>query len=226
MRLLIVEDDANLASFLTRGLREEGFEVDVRRDGASGLTAALAGEHDLVILDVMLPGADGLTVCRETRAAGVKTPIVILTARASVPDRVAGLAAGADDYLPKPFAFDELVARIHAQLRRTTSYAGHILRVADLELDLLARRAERAGRPIELTAKELALLECFMRHPGQVVSEAEILQRVWGLDFDPRSNIVRVYVHHLRAKVDRDHARKLLHTCRGQGFVLQDRDVS
>ncbi|MBI5536101.1 MAG: response regulator transcription factor [Deltaproteobacteria bacterium] len=225
MRLLIIEDDADLAAVLLRGFREEGFSVDRRADGASGLEAILAAEHDLVILDLTLPDRDGLSVCSAARNAGVTLPILMLTVRDSVQDRVAGLEAGADDYLAKPFVFDELLARTHAQLRRAYNYGGQILKVADLELDLLARRAQRAGRRIELTAKEFALLEYFMRRRGQVVTEDDILRNVWETQFDPGTNVVRVYIHHLRSKVDRDHEIKLLHTVRGCGFCLRAEQV-
>jgi len=226
VRLLVIEDDANLAGVLLRGLREEGFEVERHGDGEHGLRAILSQDHDLVILDLMLPDTDGIALCKAARAAGVTTPIVMLTVRASIQDRVAGLGAGADDYVAKPFVFDELLARTHAQLRRAYNYGGQTLRVADLQLDLLARRVERAGRTIELTAREFALLEYLMRRRGQVVTEDEILHDVWHTPFDPGSNIVRVYVHHLRNKVDRDHEQKLLHTVRGRGFCLKEAEVS
>lgn len=221
VRLVVIEDDADLASVLLRGFREEGFEADRRSDGASGLEALLGDQYDLAILDLSLPDRDGMTVCQAARAAGITIPVVILTVRDSVRDRVAGLGAGADDYVTKPFVFEELLARVHAQLRRAYNYGGQILQVADLELDLRARHAQRAGRKIELTAKEFALLELFMRRREQIVTEEEILRCVWGMNFDPGTNVVRVYVHHLRSKVDRDHEQKLLHTLRGRGFCLR-----
>jgi len=220
VRLLVIEDDGGLADVLLRGFREEGFDVDRRGDGTSGLEGLLSGECDLAILDLSLPDLDGVELCRAARTAGVTIPIVMLTVRDSVQSRVAGLEAGADDYVTKPFVFDELLARTHAQLRRAYNYGGQILRVADLELDLRARSAQRAGRRIELTAKEFALLEYLMRRQGQVVTEEEILRAVWSTNFDPGTNVVRVYVHHLRSKVDRGHEVKLLHTLRGRGFSL------
>jgi DNA-binding response OmpR family regulator len=226
VKILIIEDDANLADLLTRGFREEGFVVDHCFDAASGLETILEAAHDLLILDLALPDRDGLSVCRDARGAGVTLPIVMLTVRGAVSDRVAGLEAGADDYLAKPFVFDELLARTHAQLRRAYNYGGQILKVGDLELDLLARRAQRAGRKIELTAREFALLEYLMRRRGQVASEEEILRSVWGMNFDPGTNVVRVYLHHLRSKVEQDHESKLLHTVRGRGFCLRDEEVS
>jgi len=220
MLILIVEDDRKLARFLNQGLAEEGFEVAVEYDGERALAAAIDSPPDLILLDVMLPGRDGLEVCRALRERGVTVPIVMLTVRTEVEDRIAGLRAGADDYLGKPFAFDELLARIRAQLRRTTEYEGRRLGHADLELDTVTRTAHRAGQPVELTGKEFALLEYLLRHRGRAISEEELIREVWGMDFDPGTNVVNVYVHHLRSKVDREHGVKLIHTVRGEGYRI------
>ncbi len=221
VRLLVIEDDAGLADVLLRGFDEEGFDVARCSDGRAGLDALRSGAHDVAILDLSLPDLDGVEVCRSARAEGVTVPIIMLTARDSVGSRVSGLEAGADDYVPKPFVFEELLARTHAQLRRAYNYGGQVLALADLELDLRARSARRAGVRIDLTAKEFALLEYFMRRQGQVIAEKEILRAVWSTHFDPGTNVVRVYVHHLRSKVDHGHAIKLLHTVRGRGFTLR-----
>ena len=220
MQILIIEDDRKLARFLDQGLTEEGFEVVVAHDGGRGLAAVVDLSPDLVLLDVMLPGRDGIAVCRALRERGVTVPVVMLTVKTEIEDRVAGLEAGADDYLGKPFAFDELLARINAQLRRTTEYEGRRLAHADLELDAVTRTATRAGSPVELTGKEFALLEYLLRHRGRAISEEELIREVWGMDFDPGTNVVNVYVHHLRSKVDRDHAVKLIHTVRGEGYRI------
>ena len=221
LRLLVIEDDAGLADVLLRGFREEGFDVARCPDGTSGLETLLGGRTDLAILDLSLPDRDGVEVCRAARDAGVTIPIIMLTVRDSIGDRVVGLQAGADDYVAKPFVFEELLARTHAQLRRAYNYGGQVLKLADLELDLRARSVQRGGRRIELTTKEFSLLAYFMRRQGQVITEEEILRSVWATSFDPGTNVVRVYVHHLRSKVDRGHDRKLLHTVRGRGFVLR-----
>jgi two-component system OmpR family response regulator len=223
VRVLIVEDDATIAEFVGRGLREAGYTVDIAGDGLTGFEMAAAEQYDVAIVDVMLPGLDGLTLIERLRARGVRTPVLILTARRSVDERVAGLHRGGDDYLTKPFAFAELLARVHALIRRTQGGQEPArLAVADLTLDRLARRVERAGRAIELRPREFAVLELLMRPAGTVVSKTMILAQVWGYSFDPGSNVVDVVVFRLREKIDKGFDRPLLHTVRGAGYVLKD----
>jgi two-component system OmpR family response regulator len=222
MRLLIVEDDATIADFVAKGLTEAGFAVDVAGDGARGLELALEGTYDAAIVDVMLPQIDGLTLIDRMRARGVRTPVLILSARRTVDDRVRGLQAGGDDYLTKPFAFAELLARVQALIRRSTGATDPTrLTVGDLTLDLLTRRAERAGRVLDLRPREFALLEYLMRNPGRVLSKTMILSHVWGYNFNPGTNVVDVLVSRLREKLDKDFDPKLLHTVRGVGYVLE-----
>jgi len=222
MRALLVEDDATIAEFVARGLREAGFVVDGRADGDAGLEAALREPYDVAILDVMLPGRDGLSVIEELRRRRVMTPVLILSARRSVDDRVRGLQAGGDDYLTKPFAFAELLARVQALLRRSTRVAEPTtLTVADLTLDLLSRQVVRGGTPIELRPREYTLLEYLMRNAGRVVSKTMILSHVWDYNFDPQTNVVDVLVSRLRDRIDRPFEHKLLHTVRGVGYVLR-----
>jgi two-component system response regulator MprA len=218
--LLVVEDQRDLAEMLAQVLEEEGFATRLAADGRAALEEATRTPTDLVVLDVLLPGLDGLAVCRELRARGLAMPIILLTARDAVADRVAGLEAGADDYVPKPFAFEELVARIRAHLRRQ-GVAGPRLEVADLVLEPRTHRASRAGRTLNLSPTEFRVLELLMRHPGQVLSRETIMDRVWGLDADPASNVVDVYVHYLRRKVDHGFKRPLIHTVRALGYVLR-----
>jgi heavy metal response regulator len=220
MRILVVEDEQKVASFIQRGLEAERYHVDVAHDGDAGLTRALDDEYDLVILDVMLPRRDGLSVLRELRARRRTVPVLLLTARAGVADKVAGLDGGADDYLTKPFEVAELLARVRALLRRGTA-APPLLEIADLRLDPATRQVTRAGRPIELTAREHALLEYFLRNPGRVLSRAMIAQHVWGVSFDTFTNVIDVYVNYLRRKIDAGFEPKLLHTVRGAGYVLR-----
>jgi heavy metal response regulator len=220
MNILLVEDEPKVASFITRGLEAEHYTVDVAADGEAGLTRALAGGHDLVILDVMLPRRDGLAVVRELRARGRAVPVLLLTARATLSDKVAGLDLGADDYLTKPFAFAELLARVRALLRRGTA-ATPALAVADLHLDPATHEVRRGGQRIDLTPREYALLEFFLRNPGRVLSRAVIAQHVWGVDFDTFTNVIDVYVNYLRRKIDAGFEPKLLHTVRGAGYVLK-----
>jgi two-component system, OmpR family, response regulator len=225
MRLLIVEDDATIADFIAKGLTEAGFAVDVAADGARGLELAASGAYDVAIVDIMLPQLDGLTLIDRMRARGVRTPVLILSARRTVDDRVRGLQAGGDDYLTKPFAFAELLARVQALIRRSTGTAEPTrLTVADLTLDLLTRRAERTGRALDLRPREFALLEYLMRNPGRVLSKTMILSHVWGYNFNPGTNVVDVLVSRLREKIDKDFGPKLLHTVRGVGYVLEPRD--
>ena len=221
MHILVVEDEAKVAGFIRRGLEAEGYSVDVASDGQAGLDRAFEHDYDLVILDVMLPARDGLHVLRDLRTHELQVPVLMLTARDTVADRVRGLDEGADDYLAKPFAFEELLARIRALLRRGSPAPAATLRVDDLELDPVTRAVRRGGNAIELTAKEYALLEFFMRRPGRVLSRAVIAQHVWGVDFDTFSNVIDVYVNYLRKKIDAGCTAKLIHTVRGVGYVLK-----
>lgn len=228
MRLLIVEDEVKTGDYLRQGLQEAGFVVDLVRDGRDGLHEALVGEYDLAILDVMLPGLDGWAVLRAIRAAGKSWPVLFLTARDQVDDRVRGLELGADDYLVKPFAFAELLARVRTLLRRGSSKAtdqNGTLRVADLELDVLKRRAVRAGQRIDLTAKEFSLLELLLRRRGEVLPRSLIASQVWDMNFDSDTNVVEVAVRRLRAKIDDDFTPKLIRTVRGMGYVLDDEEL-
>ena len=222
MRALLIEDDRSIAEFVLRGLKEAGFVVDHRSDGEAGLEAAIGQPYDVAIVDLMLPGRDGLSIIDELRRRGVSTPVLILSARRSVDDRVKGLQAGGDDYLTKPFAFAELVARVQALVRRATrSPEPTTLRVDDLVLDLLSRRVTRGGVAIDLRPREFALLEYLMRNAGKVVSKTMILSHVWEYSFDPQTNIVDVLVSRLREKIDRPFEKKLLQTVRGVGYVVR-----
>jgi DNA-binding response OmpR family regulator len=225
MKILIIEDEIKLSNILLQGLKEEGMAVDVARDGVAGLAAAAQAPYDALILDVMLPKKSGFQVLQELRAAGDKTPVLMLTARSGVEDRVRGLDLGADDYLPKPFAFRELLARLRAITRRPQVEPLTTLRLADLELHPQKREVRRAGQSIELTSREFALLEFLMRHQETVVTRAMILDQVWdaGYDFDGGSNVVEVYINYLRRKIDQPFAGKLIHTVRGTGYILGER---
>jgi two-component system, OmpR family, response regulator MprA len=222
-RILVIEDEERIRQFLARGLTYEGYRLDTAADGRVGLDMARDNPPDLVILDVMLPGMDGLEVCRRLRAAG-DVPILMLTAKESIEDRVAGLDAGADDYLVKPFAFDELLARVRALLRRAQPTQPQIYRFNDLELDTGTRQGRRGGRTFDLTAKEYELLELFMRNPRQVLTRDVIFDRVWGYDFGGESNIIEVYVRYLRQKTEADSMSRLIHTVRGVGYVLREEE--
>ncbi len=225
VHILLIEDDTEAAKFLVKGLRESGYSVDHAADGREGLFRAEEGQYDLVVTDRMLPHLDGLTVIQLMRRKGITTPVLVLSALGSVDDRVRGLKAGGDDYLTKPFAFVELLARIEALTRRRTSAADATkLKVADLDFDLLARRVTRAGREIELTARELKLLEFLMRRAGQVVTRTMLLEGVWDLHFDPQSNLIDVHISRLRQAIDRGSDRQLIHTVRGSGYVLRAED--
>jgi DNA-binding response OmpR family regulator len=224
MRILLVEDEAAVAKLVAKGLREHAHAVDVAHDGERALEEAGTNDYDLVILDVLLPGRSGLEVCRELRGQGVSTPILMLTARDAVDQRVEGLDAGADDYLTKPFQFEELLARVRALGRRGPALHSTVLQSGGLSIDTRTRRVTRDGRGIELTSKEYALLEFLARRAGEVLSRAEIGEHVWDSSFDPFSNSIEVYVQRLRRKVDDGHALKLIHTRRGAGYVLQPSD--
>jgi len=221
MYILVVEDERRLAQVIRRVLEEEGHTADTAYDGEEGLAMALAGSHDVIVLDVLMPEMDGIEVCQALRRNRIDTPILLLTALDSVQDRVRGLDAGADDYLPKPFAFQELLARLRALGRRKVqAREPSQLQVDDLVLDLRRRRAERAGRVIELSPKEFSLLEFLMRNEGRVVTRTQILDHLWGYDYATDSNLVDVYVSYLRRKVDRGHSNKLIRTVRGVGYAL------
>lgn len=221
MRILIVEDEARVASFLQKGLREAGFVVDAAEDGNRALELALSTDYDAVVLDLMLPHRDGLSVLRELRATGKSTPVLALTALDAVEDRVAGLDAGADDYLTKPFALAELLARVRALIRRGTAQSSQ-LNVGDLSLDLASRQVMRGGKRIELTPKEFTLLHYLIRHRDHVVTRSMIAEHVWDMSFDSGSNVIDVYIRYLRSKIDAPFDTKLIHTRRGIGYVLSE----
>jgi DNA-binding response OmpR family regulator len=222
MRILLVEDDAVIASSLSKGLREKAYAVDVATDGDAALSQAAINPYDAIVLDVMLPKRDGFAVCRELRHRGLTTPVLMLTARDAVRDRITGLDTGADDYLTKPFEFGELLARLRALLRRGPALAPAVLRVGDLELDTHAQRATRAGRDVALTTREYALLEFLARNAGRVVGRAEISDHVWDDNYDPVSNLIESYINRLRKKLDAPGLPPLIHTRRGAGYVLGD----
>lgn len=221
MRLLVVEDEKKVASFIKKGLEEEGYAVDLAADGETGLMMGLDGVHDLIILDVNLPRMDGLSVLQELRKKKVTTPVLLLTVKATIEDKVLGLDSGADDYLTKPFAFQELLARVRALLRRRAEADSPLLQVADLALDPATRFVSRGDEKIELTAKEFALLAYFMRNPGRVLTRTMIAEHVWDYDFDPMTNVIDVYVNYLRKKIDAGREAKLIHTVRGVGYVIK-----
>jgi DNA-binding response OmpR family regulator len=212
-----------MANVIAKGLREQSYAVDVAQDGAAGLYQTSINDYDVIVLDVLLPLRDGYEVCRELRARGNATPILMLTARATVDDRLTGFDAGADDYLTKPFSFRELLARIRALLRRDSQLRPDILQIADLTIDSATHRVSRANRDVPLTAKEYALIEYLARRAGQLVSRAEIAAHVWDDSFDPFSNTIEVYINRLRKKIDGNHRVKLLHTRRGEGYILEAR---
>jgi heavy metal response regulator len=221
MRILIVEDEKKVASFIKQGFEEEGYAVDWAADGREGMLLALDGVHDLIILDLNLPKMDGLQVLKELRQARVKAPVLLLTVRAMIEDKVLGLDTGADDYLTKPFSFQELLARARALLRRRLEAEPTLLQVADLTLDPARRLVRRGGDKIELSTKEFALLDYFMRNVGRVLTRTMIAEHVWDYDFDTATNIIDVYVNFLRKKIDTDREPKLIHTVRGVGYVMQ-----
>jgi two-component system copper resistance phosphate regulon response regulator CusR len=220
VRILLVEDESRVAGFIAKGLREQAYAVDIASDGEQALYQAAVNQYDIVILDVMLPVKDGHTVCRELRASGFRTPILMLTARGSVDDRVEGLDSGADDYLAKPFDFKELLARLRALLRRTAGLRPAVAQVADLTLDTASHAVTRAGKPVSLTAKEYALIEFLVLNEVRVVGREQIGQHVWDENFDPFSNVIDVYIKRLRSKLDTGFSRRLIHTRRGEGYIL------
>ncbi|MEZ4552224.1 MAG: response regulator transcription factor [Desulfobacterales bacterium] len=221
MRILLVEDEKKIAAFIERGLTEQHYTVDVAQDGNEGLYLAEVNPYDLVILDIMLPGKDGFAVCRELRKQKNEVPILMLTARDDVRDKIYGLDSGADDYLTKPFAFGEFLARVRVLLRRNRAVKTTVLKVGDLELDQLSHDVTRAGKTIELTATEYALLEYLMLHDGQVVTRTMISEHVWNQDFDSFSNVINVYINYLRKKVDAGFPVKLIHSVRGRGYMIK-----
>ena len=226
MRILIVEDEGKMANLLKRGLEEEGYSVDLAFDGENGLRLGSENPYDLILLDVALPGRDGIEVCRELRARRIPTPVLMLTARDTVDMKVKALDSGADDYLTKPFSFAELLARMRALQRRTKTEIVPKLQAADLVVDPLTRRVTRAGREITLTNKEYALLDCLMRHRNQVLSRSVLAESAWGESYDALTNVVDVYINYLRNKIDRDFEPKLIQTRRGLGYVLVDESAA
>ncbi len=221
MRILLVEDDLRIAEFVCRGLREEEFTVDHRADGEQGLSAARSPGYDLLILDVMLPARTGLGILQALRGEGITTPALLLTARGRPRERVEGLEAGADDYLPKPFEFEELLARVRALLRRRGGLFPETLRLADVEMNLRRHRVSRSGRPLVLTNREYALLELLLRRPNELVTREQLARQIWAQEYDPSSNVINVYMTRLRTILDKEFSPPLLHTIRGQGYMLR-----
>lgn len=223
MRILLVEDERNVAAFIKKGLEEEYYSVDIAEDGSEGLLMALSNDYDLIILDIMLPGINGVEICKRIREKDRRVPILMLTAVDSVESKVRGLESGADDYLTKPFAFSELLARIKALLRRVPDTINE-LTIGDLRMELLSRRVYRGNREITLTPKEFSLLEYLLRNSGRVLSRTQIIENVWGYNFDPGSNVVDVHIKFLREKIDSGSERRLIHTIRGAGYILKAED--
>lgn len=222
MRILVIEDEKKVAEFIRRGLREEGYAVDVAGDGDEGLYMATGAEYDLIMLDIMLPGKDGFQVCESIRFSGLDVPVLMLTARDTVTDKVKGLDSGADDYLTKPFAFEELLARVRALIRKRYQRRDTRLRVGDLVLDPVTHKVFRGEREIKLTAKEYALLEYLMHNPHTVVTRTMISEHVWDISFDTFTNVIDVYISYLRKKIEKDHEMKLIHTIKGRGYMITD----
>lgn len=225
MRLLVVEDEPSLLNIITKRLKEEGYGVDSAKDGREGENYITSAEYDCIILDIMIPIQDGLTLLRKIRAKNISAPVLLLTAKDSIADRVTGLDSGADDYLVKPFSFDELLARVRAMLRRhKDKKKSTVLSVGDLTMDTVTREVQRDGRAIELTSKEYSILEYFLRNKNRVLTKSQIAEHVWNYDFEYNSNIVEVYVRYLRRKMDEDFKNKLIHTIRGGGYVIKDKE--
>jgi DNA-binding response OmpR family regulator len=220
MSILVIEDNAKLASLVQQGLSEHGHEVEITLSGREGEEMAAQGEYEAIILDLMLPDHDGVQICRELRRRGVSTPILMLTALSSTSDKVTGFEAGADDYLAKPFDLEELLARVHALLRRAQSSEAAVLRFADIEMNRVARTVTRAGQPVTLTSKEFSLLEYFMRNPNRVLTRTNLGERVWDMNFEDESNVIEVYISRLRNKIDKGFEKPLIHTVIGTGYVL------
>lgn len=221
MKVLVIEDEKKIGSFILKGLKPQGFVVDLCRDGDEGFTAATTQAYDAIVLDIMLPGRDGLSILRSLRERGHSVPVILLSARSELNERLEGLNLGADDYLTKPFYIEELVARLHVVTRRASGSASSILEVADLTMNLLTREVERSGRRIELTAREFEMLEQFARSPGRVLTRPQICERVWNYDFDPGTNIVEVYIQRLRKKLEHAGESKLIETIRGVGYRMR-----
>lgn len=223
MRILVIEDEKKIADFIKRGLKEEGYAIDTSYDGENGFFLAKTNDYDLILLDLMIPKIDGLTLCKKIKAEKISTPVIMLTAKSAIKDKVAGLDSGADDYLTKPFAFEELLARIRAVLRKKDVKSLTKLQVDDLILDLVTHKVTRGGREIELTAKEYALLEYLMSNAGAVVTRTMISEHVWDIDFDTFTNVIDVYVNYLRNKIDAGFSKKLIQTVRGRGYILKNK---
>lgn len=222
MRILVVEDQKKVANFIKRGLKENHYTVDIANDGINGLFLAQNNPYDLIVLDLMLPGKDGLSICKELRANEIDTPILMLTAKDAVKDKITGLDAGADDYLTKPFAFEEFLARVRVLLRRINKNPEPKLKVVDLELDQITHKVTRAGKNIDLTSTEYSLLEYLMLHVNQVVTRTMITEHVWNEDFDNFSNVINVYITYLRKKIDSGFPKKLIHSIRGTGYIMKE----
>jgi heavy metal response regulator len=224
MKVLIVEDEKKIASFIKRGLSEEGYSVDIAYDGLEGLDKAMSSVYDIVIIDIMLPKMDGIELCSYLRKKGFNNPILILTARDRVEDKVKGLDSGANDYLTKPFAFEELLARLRALTRKSNNQAKTNIKIADLEIDLISHKVKRGGKEIPLTVKEFALLEFLAYRAGSIVTRNMISEHVWDINFDTGTNVIDVYVNYLRKKIDSNSDKKLIHTIRGRGYMLKEED--
>jgi len=222
MRVLVVEDEKKISDFIKRGLKEEGYAVDAAYDGEEGRFLAKTNTYDLILLDLMLPKIDGLTLCKTLKSEGLQAPVIMLTAKGTVEDKVAGLDSGADDYITKPFAFEELLARMRAILRKKEDRTENTLQISDLVLDLIKHKVTRAGEEVPLTAKEYALLEYLMRNAGSVVTRTMISEHVWDVDFDTFTNVIDVYINYLRNKIDTGHKKKLIHTIRGRGYIIKE----
>lgn len=221
MRILIVEDEEKISEFLRDGLQEEGFAVDLAVDGEEGHFLATTNDYDLIILDLMIPKIDGVALCRKLREDGLRIPVIMLTAKMGVKNKVIGLDAGADDYLTKPFAFEELLARIRVQLRKKDNLSTNVLTIGDLSLDVQTHQIKRAGQEVFLTTREIALLEYLMRNPGRVLSRSMIIEHVWDINYKTDTNVIDVFINHLRNKIDKAHSKKLIFTLHGRGYMIK-----